>query len=124
MFSRDKIAKAATEIADHLQLIDNVRALQQAQKEIAQTVNALSQKIWEMQSELRGLRAEVTLAAMKETQSIVNAVQGGLNERMESMAVRLAIAEREMQAAQRPGSVKPALSLPSNCFGQLGSTEN
>ena len=93
MFSRDKIAKAAAELADHLQVIDNIRALQTGQKELADAIKTLAGQVRDIQTELRALKAETRLEALRETQTIVNAVQGGLNQRIEDLAGKLALVE-------------------------------
>jgi hypothetical protein len=93
MFSRDRIAKAAGELVDHLQIIENIRALQIGQKELADSIRSLGQQMRDIQTELHVLKPEARLAAAQETQAIVNAVQGGLNQRMEALAVKVALIE-------------------------------
>jgi len=93
MLSREKMAKAATEVAEHLQIIENIRALQTAQKEISNEIKAINQRHAELQVELRAFKAEVKFEALKETQIIVNAVQGSLNQRLETLSNKVAVME-------------------------------
>jgi cell fate (sporulation/competence/biofilm development) regulator YmcA (YheA/YmcA/DUF963 family) len=104
MFSREKISKAASDLADHLQVIENIKALQQAQKELADAIKIIGERVREIQSELRALKAETTLEALRETQTIVNAVQGGLNQRIEDLAVKVALVEADILKAVGVGS--------------------
>jgi hypothetical protein len=90
-FSRQKIAEAAKEIADHLRLVENVKELQDQQKQLADALKALGDRIRTIETELRALKAETLLEAVKQTQSIVNGVQGGLNQRIQDVAVQVAI---------------------------------
>jgi hypothetical protein len=84
---------SSEKLADALQVVESVKSLQTAQKEIANAVRALDDRIRAVEIEMRVIRAETTLHALKETQLIVNAVQGGLNQRIESLAVKVAIIE-------------------------------
>jgi hypothetical protein len=93
-FSRKKIVEAAKEIADHLQLVENVKALQDGQKALADSIKALGDRIRAIETELRALKAETVLEAVKETQGIVNAVQGGLNQRIQTIAVQMALLQQ------------------------------
>ena len=90
VWKRDKIAKAAQELADHLQIVENVKAIQTAQKELADAIKAVSDRVRDLEANMRALKAEASLDALKETQNFVVSVQGGFNERMENVAVRLA----------------------------------
>ena len=52
-FSKDQVAKTAQEIADTLQLVPQVKALQQGQKEIADAMAKLSDRIPDMERPLK-----------------------------------------------------------------------
>jgi uncharacterized protein YeeX (DUF496 family) len=95
MFSREKIAKAAQDLADHLQIIENVKALQTAQKEMADAIRALDDRVRSIEIDMRAMKAEIRLDAIREVQTLVNAVQGGLNQRIEDIAVKLALVAHE-----------------------------
>jgi cell fate (sporulation/competence/biofilm development) regulator YmcA (YheA/YmcA/DUF963 family) len=121
MFSRDRIAKAAAELADHLQIIDTVRSLQVGQKELADAIKTLGQQVREIQTELRALKAETRLEALRETQTIVNAVQGGLNQRIEALAVKIAVVESGVYEARWNGHGPALLPAPT---GRLASSNH
>jgi hypothetical protein len=91
MLSREKVAKAATELAEHLQIIENIRALQIAQKELADEMRRINERLTAVQTEIRAIKAETRIECLKETQQTVYAVQGGLNERMETISNKLAV---------------------------------
>ncbi|BGE85688.1 hypothetical protein Ms3S1_21240 [Methylosinus sp. 3S-1] len=57
--------------------------MQEAQKKLADAINALNQRLRSLEVELKLMRADVRVDALQETQSIVNSVQGGLNQRIE-----------------------------------------
>ncbi len=82
MFNRAGLAKAASELADHLHVIDNIKALQTGQKELADAIPVLDERVRDLQLDMRTLKAETKLDALREAQAIVNAVQGGLNQRI------------------------------------------
>jgi len=111
MFYREKIAKTASDIAEHLKVIENIKALQVAQKEMMDSIQLLSDRIRELQADMRSLKAEVTLEAVKETQLIVNAVQGGLNQRMETLAIKVAMVEKGILDSQIQDRSLPAHSV-------------
>lgn len=94
MWGRDKIAQAAKELAEHLQVIENIKSLQEAQKKLADAIAALDQRLRNVEGELKVIRAEVRVDALRETQNIVNSVQGGLNQRIEDLAIKVAVMER------------------------------
>lgn len=102
MWSREKIGKAAQEIADHLALIENVKALQVGQKEIANAVAALGSRIGSIEGELRAMRAEIKLEALKETQQMLNSVQGAFHEKLTDITVRVSRIEGADGAATAP----------------------
>jgi hypothetical protein len=104
MFSRKNIGEAAKEIADHLHLVENVKALQMAQKELANSIRLLSERVRDVEADMRILKSETKFEALRETQAIVNSVQGGLNERIEGVAVKVALMENQLTAKTIKGS--------------------
>ena len=93
---RDAIAKAAKDLAAHLQLIEHVKALQEGQKLLADGVKALGDRLGALEGSMLVLKAEIRLEALREVQATVNTVQGGLNERIETLAVKVAILQRDV----------------------------
>ncbi len=114
LFGREKVAKAAQDIADHLNLVDNVKALQELQKELSDSVSRLDERLRAVEAELRAAKAEIRSDALRETQNIVNAVQGGLNQRIQDLAVDLAILQHETGIArlERPSARTKRLESP------------
>jgi hypothetical protein len=91
LFGRDKALKAAKEIADHLGIVENVAALQKMQKEQADAIAAIADRLHAMEVEMRALKAEIKQEAFKEAQSATLATLGGLNARVEKLAVSLRV---------------------------------
>lgn len=120
MLSRNKAADLAQDIANHLQIPEQIRSLQTAQKEIADAIRRLEGRINEIEVELRVFKAEARLDALREAQAIVNAVQGNLNQRIEDLAVKVAVMEVKPNSHRTlDGSVTlpkpgPQLSLSSD----------
>ena len=116
LFGRDKVAQAAQEIADHLKIVENVKALQIAQKELADALVRLDERVRAVESELRAAKAEIRSDALRETQNIVNAVQGGLNQRIQDLAVDVAILRHEAghPRIERGSATAPRLEPPED----------
>lgn len=93
MFGRDKLAVAAQELANHLQLVDHVKALQEGQKALGDGIAALGDRLRALELEMSTLKAETKLDALREAQNVVFAVQSGLNQRIEDLAVQVAVFE-------------------------------
>jgi hypothetical protein len=109
-WSREKIGKTAQEIANHLMLVENVKALQQGQKEMADAIAALRDRIRDLEADIRGLKAETKLEAIKETQQMVNAVQGAFHERLTDLTVRVAHMEKRGNSHGAAIALPPSLS--------------
>jgi hypothetical protein len=56
-WGREKLGKTVQEILDHLTLVENVKALQTAQKEMANAMAALDGRIQKLEAEIRISRA-------------------------------------------------------------------
>lgn len=118
MWGRDKIAQAAKELAEHLQVIENIKSLQEGQKKLADAINALDQRLKCVELELKLIRADVRVDALRETQNIVNSVQGGLNQRIEDLAIKVAVMERGAhRSAQIDASVPLILGRDKGLLG-------
>ena len=116
MFNREKIGAAAQDIANHLHLVDHVKALQDQQKTLAQGLADLSEKLRDVQLEMRSLKSETKLEALKEAQGVVFAVQGGLNQRIEDLAVQVGVMRASAfpaPMAERPRRPNPELETVS-----------
>jgi predicted nucleic acid-binding Zn-ribbon protein len=108
---RQRIGDIASDVAAHFQVIENIKSLQTAQKEMANTIKELGERIRDLQTEMKVLKAEVKFEALKETQTIVNAVQGGLNQRIEDLSIKVAITEKTILSL--PQLANPPLRAPS-----------
>jgi len=118
MIGRSKAADLAQDIANHLQVPEQIKSLQIAQKELADAIKRLDSRLTEIEIELRVVKAETKLDALREAQSVVNAVQGGLNQRIEDLAVKIAVIDARPtlhRALDGAGASKPPpqLSLSS-----------
>jgi predicted nucleic acid-binding Zn-ribbon protein len=89
MFNRENIAKFADEVARHATLVENVKSLQEQQKVLADALSQLGDRIRNLEADMKVIKAEVKFEALKETQLIVNAVQGNLNERIERLTLHV-----------------------------------
>ena len=87
MAGLDSILKAADLIADIRKAFSNIENLEQGQRRLADAVETLDRRVREVEAGLREARAEIKLDAVKETQAIVNAVQGQLYGELRGLAV-------------------------------------
>jgi hypothetical protein len=83
----DAILKAADLIADVRKAFSKIENLEQGQRQLAGAVEALDRRLREQEASLRESRAEIRLDAVKETQAIVNGVQGQIYHELRSLAV-------------------------------------
>jgi predicted nuclease with TOPRIM domain len=93
MFSRKDVAAAAKDLAAHLALVDDVAALQKMQKEMADAIAKLNERLKDTEAEMRVLRAEAKLDAVREAQQMINAVQGALYQKLTDLTVRVSALE-------------------------------
>ena len=89
LFGRQQAAEIAEEIVDHLKLIENVKALQTAQKEVAIAVAKLGEDVRRLEIEMTALKSDVKYEAMKEAQSTVLSVQSSFNERLQDLSLKV-----------------------------------
>ncbi|MGM4870660.1 hypothetical protein AB7645_05465 [Bradyrhizobium sp. 956_D2_N1_5] len=113
MWGREKIGKTVEEVADHLRIVDHIKAIQQAQKEMAAAINAVNERLTAMEAEFRVLKAETQRDALREVQQAVNAVQGAFNDKLNSLATKIAIMEHDQQMEARSGGGSQ-LGIPSH----------
>jgi hypothetical protein len=110
-WGRDKIGKTVEEIADHLRLVDHVKALQEGQKELAAAIRVVNDRLTAMDAEFKILKAETQRDALREVQQAVNSVQGAFHDKLNNIATRVAIIEHDRRADGRlPGSATLSLS--------------
>jgi predicted nucleic acid-binding Zn-ribbon protein len=116
-WGRDRIAKAAEEVAKHARLVEHVQALQEGQKDLANAIAALGNRMSALEVELRAAKAETKLEAVKETQQILNAVQGGFYDRLSDLSAKVSQLQQD-----NGGSSPPVISLPKT-NSQKGDTD-
>jgi len=106
MIGRKKIVSFGQEALDILKITDNISSLQTSQKEMADSIAALGELIRDVRAELREVKNEAKLDAVVRAQEVVSSVQNGFNQRMEDMAVKVALLEQTRSMAyadrQRP----------------------
>lgn len=83
----ESILKAADLIADIRKAFAKIENLEQGQRRLADAVETLDRRVREVEAGLREARAEIKLDAVKETQAIVNSVQGQLYGELRGLAV-------------------------------------
>ena len=108
IFGRGKAAEVAQEFADHLKLIDNVKALQQGQKELADAISLLNQKVNHIEADIKSLKAEIKFEALKEAQAVVWSVQSEFNQRIQDIAVKVGVLEQSQKLIDAPAMQKLA----------------
>jgi chromosome segregation ATPase len=108
IFTRKGVAEAAKELAAQLAVVDDVANLQEMQKELADAIAKLNDRIKGLEAEMRALKAEVKLEAIKETHQMLHTVQGVFHEKLTDLTVRLAQVEGQYEA--KP----PLLALTRN----------
>src|SRR4051812_13464005 len=113
IWSREKLGKAAEEFADHVLLVDHVKALQQGQKEIAEALRAVNDRLTAIESEFKVLKAETQRDALREVQDAVNRVQGAFYDKLGALSTKVTVLELERDNPQRPG-IGPIISLPNS----------
>lgn len=95
----ESILKAADLIADIRTAFSKIDDLQDGQRQLARAVETLDRRVREVEAGLRETRAEAKLDAIKEAQSIVNAVQGQLYGELRDLSVAVDRLGREGRLA-------------------------
>jgi chromosome segregation ATPase len=83
----ESILKAADLIAEIRRAFAKIENLEQGQRRLADAVESLDRRVREIEAGMREARAEIKLDAIKESQTIVNAVQGQLYGELRRLAV-------------------------------------
>lgn len=113
MWGKKDIAKAARELADHLEMAQHIKVLQQGQKEIVDAMATLNKRLNDIDSSLQAIKAETKLDAIKETQAMLNAVQGGFYEKLQGLAISVSNIERDIANGDQPSLPdKPLIQIP------------
>jgi peptidoglycan hydrolase CwlO-like protein len=89
MSTIENILKAADLISEIRKAFTKIENLENGQKYLADAVSALDKRVRELEAGLREAKAEIKFEAIKETQSIVNSVQGHLYQEIKQVAIDL-----------------------------------
>ena len=119
MSGRGNIGKAVEELTDHLRLVDHVRALQEGQKQIAEAIKAVNQRLTAIETEFRVLKAETQRDALREVQHAVQGVQSSMHDELTRMATRLVVLEQALrrEAARQQQPAAPRTPAPPRSDG-------
>jgi hypothetical protein len=98
LFGRDKLAKYTDEVGAYLKVIDHIKELQAAQREMADSIQRVGDRVQALEIEFRALKAEIRTETLRETQSIVNAVQGQFYKNLQDIAVDVAVLRQQTRS--------------------------
>ncbi len=113
LFERGKAGEIAQDVADHLRLVENVKSLQQGQKEIADAMQRLHERLHALECEMKSLKPEIKLEALKEASSVVWQVQTELNQRVQDIAIKVGVLENK-QLTLPPAAISQLSQMDAN----------
>jgi predicted RNase H-like nuclease (RuvC/YqgF family) len=102
MVGIDTILKAADLISEIRRAFTKIENLESGQKHLADALSALDKRVRELEAGLREAKAEIKFEAIKETQSIVNSVQGHLYQRINEVSISLDRLSRNTRSLNPP----------------------
>lgn len=88
------IVEAAELIAEVRSAFAKIESLQEAQKQMMSVIESQDKRLRELEASVREVRSEVKFEALKETQNIVNAVQGQIYNEIKSLSIAVDRMER------------------------------
>jgi predicted nucleic acid-binding Zn-ribbon protein len=109
-FSRKGAAEVAKDISAHLTVVDDVANLQKLQKEMADAIAKLSDRINRIEAAMQTVKVEAQLEAVREANRTIQSVQGAFFEKLTDLTVRLS----HVEAQPKPPIIsfgKPAPAL-------------
>ena len=92
--SRERIEKAAQEVADQLMLVEHVKALQQGQKQMADAIALIDGRLRQIETDMRAVKAEAKLEAIKETNQMLQSVQDAFHDKLALLTAKVAQFEK------------------------------
>ena len=107
----DKIAGAADYIKDVTTALTRITVLEDNQKTMSDVLKEHGHRLREIEGKIQVLKAEATLEAVKEAGQVVVAVQSAFNQRLQDIAVEVALLQREHQVAQ--GAIEGKAAAPA-----------
>ena len=105
------ILEAADLIAEVRNAFSKIEHLEAGQMRLLEVLEAQDRRIRELEAGLREARSDIRLDAVKETQSIVNAVQGRLYEEIRALSIAV---DRISRSDALPSSVTGQRQLPDS----------
>ena len=99
LFGCDKLAQYGEEVGAYLKAIDHIKELQAAQREMADSIRSVSDRVQALEIEFRAQKAEIRAETLRETQGIVNAVQGQFYKNLQDIAVDVAVLREQTRGS-------------------------
>jgi hypothetical protein len=93
-WSREKIEKAAQEVADQLMLVEHVKVLQQGQKQMADAIALIDGRLRQIETDMRAVKAEAKFEAIKETTQMLQSVQDTFHDKLALLTTTVAQLEK------------------------------
>jgi len=106
-WSPEKIGQAAQEVADQLLLAEHVKALQQGQKQMADAIAIIDNRLRQIETDMHAVKAEEKLEAIKETTHMLQTIQGAFHDKLTHLTLKVAQLENGGHASN---NALPALS--------------
>lgn len=100
----ETILKAADLIAEVRRAFSKIENLEAGQRQLSDALAALDRRVRELEAGLREARSDIKLEAIKETQSIVNSVQGHIYQEIKQVSI--AVDRLSRTAAGAPASLE------------------
>lgn len=107
----EKIAGLAGYIKDVTTALTRIEMLEENQKDLSDSFKDHGHRLRELEVEIKVLKAEATLEAVKEASHVVVAVQSDFNQRLQEIAVDIALLKRDHGAVQ--GAIDVEVVSPS-----------
>lgn len=106
----ETILKAADLIAEIRRAFVKIENLEAGQKQLTEVLGTLDKRVRELEAGLREARSEIKLEAVKETQSILNSVQGRMYQEIKDVSIALDRIRRT--ASDSPGASHAMIEKP------------
>lgn len=109
--SHDNIRKTAQEVADHLTVVEHIKALQQGQKQMADAIALIDIRLRQLEADVPAAKAEAKFETIKEAAHLLQSTQGVLHDRLTHLPVNVAQLEnRDGASNSLPSPLEEAAS--------------
>lgn len=105
------IAGAASYISDVATALTRITVLEENQKSMSDVLKEHGHRLREIEGKILVLKAETMREALKEANQVVVSVQNSFNERLQGLAVDVALLQRDHQAAH--GAIEGKATSPA-----------